>query len=562
MKRVAEGYQIRLCYGCNRRGRFTIALADEDKAQRRANKLRELAALLAAQGKPAVAKDILGQCAAAKTDGDFQELARRVEDFCGTKQAKSSATTFKDIATDWTSGELHKKYPDYVKIKKSVDDDKQRLERLYDTIGNVAIDRFTLADAKRAMAALPEGRASATRRHYAQLMSKVLKMAVYPCELIDRSPLPTGFLPTSKCNKAKSFLYPSEDAQLLAAPADKVPLPFRMLYGFLSREGCRLGEALSLRWADLDLDRGVIRLDANKTDEPRAWALSQGVPEALAAYRKAQAGSSDEGAADELVFTGFDEDRVAETFRAHLRLAGVNRAELFEHNDNRRQIRVHDLRATFITLALANERTETWVQDRTGHKSSVMVNRYRRQARQANELKLGILAPLNEAISELTGSQSVQCPVQSSNNAIQNTTSQSCESVLISRGAEEESRTLKPLRATDFESPKRISVHEYAGKTHVDERQDTQNDPVRPVLWPGAGHLQAPPMDTGPGEGATFHDPVELALADALQRAAVAGAWTVVERLAGELEARRRERAQAAGVAEVVALRGPRKGAP
>ena len=87
------------------------------------------------------------------------------------------------------------------------------------------------------------------------------------------------------------------------------------------------------------------------------------------------------------MFTGFDEDRVAETFRAHLRLAGVNRAELFEHNDNSRQIRVHDLRATFITLALANNRTETWVQDRTGHKSSVMVNRYRRQARQANELQ-------------------------------------------------------------------------------------------------------------------------------------------------------------------------------
>jgi len=399
MTLTATGYQIRLRYGRNQRGRFTIATLDESKAQRRANRLRDLAALLATQDKPAVAKDILTQCAEAKTDSEFQDLARRIEDFCGPKVKKPiGATTFKDIGTDWTSGELHRKYPDYVKLKRSVDDDKGRLDRLYETIGAVPIERFTLADAKRAMAAIPEGRSSATRRHYAQLISKVLKMAVYPCELIDRSPLPVGFLPAAKDNKAKSFLYPSEDATLLACPEvlpdlddngqqltdangqplnrPGVPLPFRVLYGFLAREGCRLGEALSLRWCDLDLERGVIRLDANKTDEPRAWALAPGVSEALATFRKkSHANTREDGTAksaeemaSELVFNGFDEDRVAETFRAHLRLAGVKRAELFENNDNRRQIRVHDLRATFITLALANNRTETWVQDRTGHK--------------------------------------------------------------------------------------------------------------------------------------------------------------------------------------------------
>jgi hypothetical protein len=37
-------------------------------------------------------------------------------------------------------------------------------------------------------------------------------------------------------------------------------------------------------------------------------------------------------------------------------------------------------------------------------------------------------------------------------------------------------------------------------------------------------------------------DPVEVALAEALQRAAEAGQWTTVVRLAAELEARRTER--------------------
>jgi len=49
---------------------------------------------------------------------------------------------------------------------------------------------------------------------------------------------------------------------------------------------------------------------------------------------------------------------------------------------------VHDLRATFITVNLANGRTETWVADRTGHRSSVMIDRYRRAARTWAELEI------------------------------------------------------------------------------------------------------------------------------------------------------------------------------
>ncbi len=83
---------------------------------------------------------------------------------------------------------------------------------------------------------------------------------------------------------------------------------------------------------------------------------------------------------------------VAERFRAHLKIAGVDRPELFERSTSRLQIRVHDLRATFITINLARGKTETWISDRTGHKSSKEINGYRRQARTAAELGLGDLA--------------------------------------------------------------------------------------------------------------------------------------------------------------------------
>ncbi len=70
-------------------------------------------------------------------------------------------------------------------------------------------------------------------------------------------------------------------------------------------------------------------------------------------------------------------------------------------SDKRQRIRAHDLRASFITVSLALGKSETWVADRTGHTSSVMLNRYHRKARQVAQLNLGPFLPLHEIIPEL-----------------------------------------------------------------------------------------------------------------------------------------------------------------
>jgi integrase len=261
------------------------------------------------------------------------------------------------------------------------------------TIGSVPIRAFTIDHADRAMRALPEGLTSATRRQYAQALSKVLRLAAYPLRLIPASPLPPGWLPKVKSNLAKSYLYPAEDARLMASA---VPFERRLLWGFLAREGMRLGEALALQWRDLDLARGAVRIDENKTDDPRAWALDAGVVRALA---KVRGGAPDSA----LVFQLERRSQAAETFRKDLMAAGIDRAELFEESPRRMPIRVHDLRGTFVTLALASGKTETWVADRTGHKSSIMINRYRRAARSAGELGLGWLEPLDRALGLESG---------------------------------------------------------------------------------------------------------------------------------------------------------------
>ncbi|WP_437529279.1 tyrosine-type recombinase/integrase [Sorangium sp. So ce726] len=177
---------------------------------------------------------------------------------------------------------------------------------------------------------------------------------------------------------------------------------FRIDYGFLIREGMRADEAGQLEWSDVDLDRGAVVLDENKTDDPRAWALSPDVVRALRQWR--------EVCPDKVrIFVGkwgcnsLPGQNGAARFRDHLRRAGLTRPELFETTDSRLNIRLHDTRATFITIKLANGRTETWISDRTGHRSSGQIHHYKRAARKVAELGLSDFAPLDEAIPELRG---------------------------------------------------------------------------------------------------------------------------------------------------------------
>jgi transcriptional regulator with XRE-family HTH domain len=91
----------------------------------------------------------------------------------------------------------------------------------------------------------------------------------------------------------------------------------------------------------------------------------------------------------------------ATTFRENLELAGLTRPQLYELTDSRRHIVIHDLRATFVTVSLAEGKSEAWITDRTGHTSSSMLYRYKRTARTHQERALGSLTPLALAIPEL-----------------------------------------------------------------------------------------------------------------------------------------------------------------
>ncbi|AUX39930.1 uncharacterized protein SOCE26_013250 [Sorangium cellulosum] len=384
-------------------GRPTFSLPTcrtEHEANARLEVLADLAGRLLAAGQIVLGMPLLEQ-AAAREGNALRDVRLAIDQLCrGEARARATGeTTFGEFAERVLSGQLAEQYPDHVKKIRGVGTYRHRLNNVLGVLGPVALVRFTLDHADHAMSLLPGHLEPGSRRNIAKVIHRILALATYPARLIASNPLPRGWIPKVNGEKAKGYLYPDEDHRLIRC--QEVPLCNRIFYGFLDREGMRADEAGRLEWSDLDLDRGAVVLDENKTDDPRAWALSPDVARALRKWReicpdKVRVFVGESG-------TSLPGHNGAKDFRAHLRRAGVNRPELFETTESRLNIRLHDTRATFITVKLALGRTETWISDRTGHKSSSQIHHYQRAARKVAELGLGDFAPLDEAIPELAG---------------------------------------------------------------------------------------------------------------------------------------------------------------
>jgi len=413
-----EGYTARVRVAANDRRPFRLAVSSDTEAEER----NALLVALALRLRPHATADEIAKlvqraagaagATAKKTLQEIEEAACLIESGETATASSALAPSFADFAKSWTSGELRKKHPDHVRDKDH-DRDVQIL-RMYvnPCMRTKRITDVTLDDCERVMANLPRHLSPATRRHVAQCMRKVLSFAVYPGRYLPANPIPREWMPKVPRSGAKAMacLYPAEDAKLLGCRA--VPLERRIAYGVLIREGMRAGELELLRWRDLDLAHGRVRLDENKTDDPRAWALSPDVVRALTWWKKRS------GADDDALVVGLDlgdgawwlrgdahfDPKKPETStnrRGDLRTAGVTRRELFERTASRLPIRLHDLRASFVTISLAAGRTEAWVTDRTGHKSSQMLARYARQARTWSELDMGGLQPMDRLLPEM-----------------------------------------------------------------------------------------------------------------------------------------------------------------
>lgn len=329
--------------------------------------------------------------------------------------ASRTSPTFRAFAERWTSNELAALHRTRIKPIDHAENIGRLKRHVYPilfrgrAVGDIPLHEFSLDVAEHVLAQrnLPTG----SLRHVAQLMNRVLRLAVFPARLLAQSPFPPGWLPKPGDQKQRSYLFPAEEAALLACTT--VPLVRRLLIGFCSREGQRKENAATLEWSSLTLDLpgnpgGYIVLDETKNGRGASWALDPSTAEALRRWRTISPPSRfvfpaaalprhRRARGDRPLYVG----HLADELRGGLRSAGVTREKLFQRSAKRLALRAHDLRAAFVTVALATGRSEDWVTTRTGHRSSAMVARYRREASTLAELSLGWFAPLDAAIPEL-----------------------------------------------------------------------------------------------------------------------------------------------------------------
>lgn len=392
--------------GKSQQVRLTIATKDEAVYRVRLARLREVASTLTAQGLTAEAKVAIQKAAEQVDEVRFEvcceaalSMAPKVLEH--VKSGRRTWSTFGDVANAWTSRELHKRFEDQVKKKSDEDTakDKGRLDYLCSlvvsrdprrTLGELPLASVTYQHAAAAMEQLPDDcKRPAARRQYAQAIGRVLKLAVFPCEVLAASPLKRGWLPkVAKGDIIYPHFYPDEDLQLMRC--ELVEYGWRVLFGLCNREGARIGEFLrGLKWSRIEKRRGTIAVGKRKNGNPGLWIAEPGSIAALEPLRAFGL----EGPFYHLPHDG----KWAERLHVAMRLAELDRDALYDSNidegfDN---MRAHDTRATYATLALAMGLNEKHIMDRTGHKTSEMVHRYDHAA---SAWQGGRLLPLDEAL--------------------------------------------------------------------------------------------------------------------------------------------------------------------
>ncbi len=562
-----SGFELRLRYGKGKRDRFLLLTTDEALALSLEPRMEAMARKLIAVD-PDVALRLLREAASVAGDAKKFYAVERVVDTVTTDAltqasepvpAPGGYRTFRDVAEAWVSGKLTELYPDSKllppKEQKGRSDDRTAVSIFYPALGSKALADITHADLDEARRAIPRDLHPNTRRGYLVRLRSVFRIAAGPLRLI--TSVPEIDIPRRVPSNLFGYLYPQEEALLIGCT--RVPLVYRVLYGYLARNGCRITETLRLTWDHVDLETGDIHIDKRwtKTRRARRWVLDSDVLEALEAWfieSKRPQGSA-------RVFPGRQKARlssatVRKRFIEDLKEAGVSRRSILEGADGIDPLRVHDLRASFVTLALRAGKPLKWIMTRTGHESLGVMKGYDRLVQDAEEHRLPAwFTHMARAIPEFTRhakggprvGQSLKLPAEMASGALPGWTRE--------LDTDEQKPAEKPTSVTTETSLPTTSGP--AGNKGVGQP------------GPGQGEVVSSAQDAASSPTLAQTDPIAAALAEveatlgrAIDRATAAGEWETVRILARELEARRLAReaaaAKAAGVASLEAARRKR----
>jgi site-specific recombinase XerD len=205
-----------------------------------------------------------------------------------------------------------------------------------------------------------EGLAASTSNHYLKLTHRVLQICL-DLSLVEKNE--ASRIPHfTEENLIESYLS-DEDLKrfvdVLLTDPNRNTCNILLL---ILNSGCRVGEILSLRWADCDLENKVIRIAAknSKSRRMRSIPLNSG---ALRILRKQALITKDLDFCFINFQTGKRYTTISKVFERIKKLAGIN-------------IRLHDIRHNFASMLINDGRTLYEVQQILGHSNPKVTQRY------------------------------------------------------------------------------------------------------------------------------------------------------------------------------------------
>jgi integrase len=237
---------------------------------------------------------------------------------------------------------------------------QRRFLRFSRDLGSIPLESLTPLVLRTWSERLLRTLAPGTVRQHLDSLSAVLTVAVEDLGWLTAHPLKKVRKPPASPKRVR-FLSDDERTRLLKACLGSQNPYLYVVVLLAMATGCRKGELFGLRWKDIDLERGYLRLAQTKNGERRAVAIPRVALEVLKAWHTGQP-------PEEWVFTGrrspgnFPGEQAWETA---LKRAGIT------------DFHFHDLRHTCASyLALSGTRVED-IAEILGHKNVTMTMRYR-----------------------------------------------------------------------------------------------------------------------------------------------------------------------------------------
>ena len=157
--------------------------------------------------------------------------------------------TFEEVAEEWWQIEAEQLSPSTVRGY------KKATERAVDFFGDMHIADVSAADITKFLHFLARQKYSKkTVKNHKIIVSRIMHFATVEC-YIKTNPARDAELPRNLAEKKRKAAPPTDEIKIRNTPVDDWQLPFVALM-----TGMRKGELIGLKWRDIDLDSGFIRV--------------------------------------------------------------------------------------------------------------------------------------------------------------------------------------------------------------------------------------------------------------------------------------------------------------